>query len=92
MFDRLTLHGGAGSILWGHREAIALRSWSIAQDAQTKAWRLTGSTARIDAFQSRQRPLLFAAPRPQGFWLWQIETIDRLGPTTLVATLGPPER
>ncbi len=93
MFTSLTLHGGAGTILWGHREAVRLRSWRISQNQKSKQWTLKGTAERIDAFQSRQTPLLFSAPRDKGFWCWAIEKldVDTFG-LQVVARLGPPER
>lgn len=91
MFEHLTLRGGAGTVLWGYREAVSLRAWRIAQNKKTKVWTLTGTPTRVDAFQARQRPLWFSAPRPNGFWMWGIESLE-VGPTQIVARLGPPER
>lgn len=91
MFDRLVLHatGDSAAILWGYRQAVVLKSWQIAK--VKGKWTLRGAVQRVDAFQARQRPLLFTAPRPKGYWAWPIETLD-LGPSQLVATLGPPEQ
>lgn len=94
MIQNLRLHGGAGSILWGYREAILLRSWRITQDKKSKAWTLNGVTARVDAFQARQRPLLFTAPHQtsrNGFWAWPVEKLE-VGPGKIVAVLGQPVR
>jgi hypothetical protein len=90
MFQKLTLHGGAASLVLGYSTAVVLRSWRIAKD-DTGRWVLTGSIGRVDAFLSRQKPLLFTAPRDGGFWAWGVESIE-LGPTSLRAYLGPPER
>lgn len=92
MFDSLTIHGGAGSVLWGYRVAVELKSWRITRvKDEGGAWILRGTIARIDKFQARQAPLLFTAPRPNGFWAWPIDAID-IGETNLRAYLGPPER
>ena len=92
MFDSLTIHGGAGSVLWGYRVAVELTSWRITRVKDDGgAWILRGTIARIDKFQARQAPLLFTAPRPDGFWAWPIDAID-IGETSLRAHLGPPER
>ena len=92
MFDTLTIHGGAGSVLWGYRVAVELKSWRITRvKDEGGAWILRGTIARIDKFQARQAPLLFTAPRPNGFWAWPIDAID-IGETSLRAHLGPPER
>lgn len=92
MFDSLTIHGGAGSVLWGYRVAVELTSWKITRiKAEGGAWILRATIARIDKFHARQAPLLFTAPRPQGFWAWPIEAIA-IGETSLQASLGPPER
>lgn len=94
MFQSLTLHGGTASLLWGYRTAAALRSWRIAK--HDGKWLLTATIARADAFQLRQRPLLFTAPHEKGrdgWWAWGVESIE-VGPpyTSLRATLGPPEQ
>jgi hypothetical protein len=89
VFHSLTLHGGAGSLLWGYRVAVELKFWHIMK--LDGAWWLTGTIARVDKFQARQAPLLFTAPRDKGFWAWPIVSLD-LGDTNLRAQLGPPER
>ena len=92
MFDSLTVHGGAGSILWGYRVAVELTRWSVVRTkAEGGRWILSGTIARVEKFHARQAPLLFTAPRPGGFWAWPIDAID-IGETSLRATLGPPER
>lgn len=91
MFTSLVVRGGAANILWGYRSAVALTSWSIAKDKKTGTWTLRGAIDRIDAFQSRQRPLLFAAPRPGGHWAWPIVNLTIAG-QHVIATLGPPEQ
>jgi hypothetical protein len=92
VFDALTIRGGEGAILWGHRPAVVLASWRITRiKAEGGDWLLSATIARIDKFQSRQAPLLFTAPRPQGFWAWPIDAIE-IGETSLRAHLGPPER
>jgi hypothetical protein len=86
---QITLHGGTASILWGYHTAAELASWRIAQ--RRGQWVLTAAIRRADAFQLRQRPLLFTAPRDKGSWAWGIETIE-VGPTGVRATLGKPEQ
>lgn len=90
MFTSLTLHGLAASILWGYRPAVELTSWQIAK--REGQWTLTGVTARVDPFQARQKPLLFAAPRPQGFWAWPIDGVLQISEGRIMAKLGPPEQ
>lgn len=90
MFTTLTLRGTTASIVWGYRTAVELRSWD-AKKNQDGTWTLRGRLARVDSFQSKQKPLLFTAPRgDRGFWTWPVQTLT-LGPQSLVATLGPPE-
>lgn len=94
MFHRLTVRGGAGSILWGHRTAAVVRAWTIANTApagKPKVWRLAATVTRADAFQCRQRPLLFTAPRAKGMWCWGIESLELVG-MQIRAVLGPPEQ
>ena len=92
MFDALTIRGVAGSVLWGARVAVEVINWRITRiKAEGGAWVLHATIARIDKFQARQAPLLFTAPRPQGFWAWPVDAIE-IGETSLRAYLGPPER
>jgi hypothetical protein len=89
VFREITVHGGVGSILWGSRVAVALRTWRIVKVEQQ--WILSATIDRVDRFQARQAPLIFTAPRAAGFWCWPITALD-LGETSLRAHLGPPER
>lgn len=89
MIQNLTLHGGTASLLWGYRTAAVLKTWRIAK--REGKWTLTATIERVDAFQARQKPLLFTAPRAGGFWAWPIESLD-MGPNQLRAILGPPEQ
>lgn len=73
----------------GYRDAVVLKTWAIAKSEGH--WTLTAAIARVDPYLSRQRPLLFTAPRPGGFWAWPLVDLQ-LGPSQLVAKLGPPER
>jgi hypothetical protein len=92
VFQHLTLHGGAAALLWGHRTAAELSSWHIARTG-AGTWTLSATVARADAFQLRQKPLLFTAPRARGFWAWGVNAIEIAPPyRTLRATLGPPEQ
>ena len=92
MFNSLTIHGGVGSVLFGHLVAADLTDWRITRiKAEGGVWMLSATIARIDRFQARRAPLLFTAPRAGGFMAWPIEAID-LGETSLRARLGPPER
>ena len=92
MFDSLTIHGGAGALLYKSRVAIELTSWRIVRrKADGGQWILSATITRIDTFYARQTPLLFTAPKAGGFWAWPIAALD-LGDTSLRAHLGPPER
>ena len=91
MFTSLTIHGGAGSVLWGYRVAVELTAWKITRGQEEARWILRGTVARVDKFQARQAPLLFTAPRAGGFWAWPITSLT-VGESSLRATLGPPER
>jgi hypothetical protein len=94
VFRRLTIRGSTGAVLWGHRTAAVLGAWTIAkQDVPraTPVWQLAARVTRADAFQCRQRPLLFTAHRDKGQWCWSIASIDVVG-DALYAVLGPPEQ
>ena len=92
MFDHLTLHGAAATILWGYRPAAVLRSWRIAK--HEGQWLLAATLVRSEPFMCRQKGLLFTAPHEKGrdgFWAWQVLSLD-LGTQHLRARLGPPEQ
>jgi hypothetical protein len=72
------------------REAAALSSWRIAK-SETGEWILSGTLARVDLFQVRNKGLLFTAPRDKGFWSWPVLSIDVVG-MQLRARLGPPDQ
>jgi hypothetical protein len=94
VFRRLTIRGLAGAVLWGHRTAAVLGTWTIAKQEIPHApsvWHLAARVSRADAFQCRQRPLLFTAHRDKGQWCWAIESLDLAG-LELHAVLGPPEQ
>lgn len=91
MFDQLTVTGGAGSILFGHRVAVGLQSWRISRSRADPIWTLTATIAHVDKFQARQAPLLFTAPRAGGYWAWPVHQIS-IGATQLWAQLGSPEQ
>ena len=88
-YHRIQLRGTRGTLLWGYHEAAEFRSWRIWKDPQ-KGWQLSGVLARLDAFQARQRPLLFSAPRERGMWAWGVNSIKVNG-SAVRADLGEPE-
>ena len=87
MFEKLTIHGEAASLLWGYRTAATLSAWRITKDQQQ--WKLTATVQQMDAFQARQRPLLFSAPHEKGRWCWMVEELH-ISERQLTATLGQP--
>jgi hypothetical protein len=92
VFASLTITGGAGSVLWGHRVAVEVTRWRIRRvKADGGDWILSATIARIDKPYTRKAPLLFTAPRPGGFWYWPIDALE-IGETSLLGYLGPPER
>ncbi len=90
MLQRVTLRGTAGALLWGHRTAAQVQAWAIKK--RKHGWVLTATVGHADAFQCRQRPLLFSAPRGGGFWVWPLVAPPQIAGGTLVAELGPPEQ
>ena len=94
LFRRLTIRGDAGAVLWGCRTAAVLSTWTIAKVERPReppVWQLAARVTRADAFQCRQKPLLFTAFRDKGSWCWGIESLDVVG-TDLYAVLGHPEQ
>lgn len=90
MFTSVSLRGAEAEILWGYQKAVELKSWRIwkGKDGQ---WTLTGAVKRLDAFQSRQRNLVFTAPRDKGRWCWIVESLN-VASNQLIARLGQPEQ
>ena len=95
MFRALTIRGQAAAILWGYRQAATVTAWTVTK-ARTQGhppvWTLRATVTRSSAFELRQTPLLFSAPRIKGFWVWPIIGPPRIERETLTATLGPPEQ
>lgn len=89
MFTSVTLRGSAGALVLGYKDAVTLTTWTIAKTEGQ--WKLTALVKRVDPYLSRQRPLLFTAARPGGYWAWPLVDLQ-LGERGLIATLGPPER
>ena len=87
-YHRIRLRGERGSLLWGYHEAATFKSWRIWKGQGR--WQLSGRLAKSDAFQVRQRPLLFSAPRDRGMWAWGVERIEIKG-SEVRAYLGEPE-
>lgn len=95
MFRNLNLRGTRGSVLWGYRTAASVRGWMIQRRENKPIWILTAALERVDAFQLRQSPLLFTAPRGNaegnGFWCFPMEDVQ-IKNNRLHAKLGPPEQ
>jgi hypothetical protein len=91
VFDRLVIHGGRASLLWGYRPVAILTTWRIVK--APGAWTLSATLSRADAWQCQQaakyQELLFTAPRDRGRWCWQLVDVT-VGSTELRATLGEP--
>lgn len=85
----VTLRGLEATVVWGYRTAAVCRSWTIHRTPQGR-WTLQADLKRADAFQLRQQPLKFTAPRKGGYFCWPVVGVT-LGTHTLAATLGPPE-
>ena len=91
MFDRVTIHGGQASLLWGYRPVAVLTSYRITK-ADDGEWRLSATLTRADSWQCRQaakyQELLFSAP-VKAAGVWQLIDVN-VGTNELRATLGPP--
>lgn len=99
MFNRVRLRGDTGAILWGYREAAALKAWTIFYHRpdlrHDGRWTLTATFARVDKGHIRRRPLLFTAARAglKGLWCWSLKPDSiQIGETQMQAILGPPEQ
>jgi len=89
MFERITLHGESASLVFVYHTAAKLTAWQIQRAKDSTEWTLTARVAKSDAFQLRQRPLLFTAPHEKGFWRWEVNELH-LTEHGLRATLGQP--
>lgn len=89
MFTAVRLRGSAGALVLGYKDAVTLKAWAIARSEGK--WTLTAAVASVDPYLSRQRPLLFTAVGPSGYWAFPLIDLQ-LGERGLIATLGPPER
>lgn len=86
----LRIRGTVAEILWGYHVAAVLRTWSI--EKVGRQWMLSATLARVDAHyitKTANPRLMFSAPRPGGFWAWDVYALQR-GETRLIAKLGPP--
>jgi hypothetical protein len=94
VFRNLRLRGTAGSVLWGYRTVASVRHWTIVRKEDKPIWFLSASLERADAFQLRQTPLLFTAPRvgaKNGLWCFPLIDVQ-VANGQLRAKLGPPEQ
>jgi hypothetical protein len=92
MFDAITIHGAAASIVWGYHTAARLKTWSIAR--VNGHWTLSATIERAEPFMLRRSSLLFTAPHEgsrKGMWAWSISSVQ-IGGQSLIARLGPPEQ
>lgn len=90
------LRGREGSLLWGYRQAATVGEWSITKaqvpKGQPPRWQLCATVKQSDAFQLRQKPLLFSAPRDKGMWCWGVEGDVQIAGGKLIVQLGQPEQ
>jgi hypothetical protein len=89
MFERITLHGEQASLVWAYHTAATLRSWKVHRGQNSPDWKLTATVTSADLFQTRQRPLLFTAPREKGRFCWEVRELH-ISDRQLTATLGQP--
>ncbi len=88
MFHNLTLHGGTGAVLYHYHTAAVLTAWRIAK--RQNQWHLSATVSRADRFQCGQKGLHFTAPRDhQGFWCWEIQSLELVG-NQIRVLLGAP--
>ena len=95
MFNKLTVRGQRGALVWGAGEAARLGGWVASRPQRGHAWTLRASLAWSDSYRLKQVPLLFTAPRasrPAGLWCFPVIPQSlRITGTALTAQLGPPE-
>ena len=95
MFNRITVRGQRGSLLWGDGDAARLGPWVASRPERGHAWTLRASLTWHDSYRVQQVPLMFTAPRasrPAGLWCFPVIPKSlRITGGALVAQLGPPE-
>lgn len=94
--DRVVLHGGRASILYGWRPAAVLTWWRVVGTKAPDRWTLTGEIHWSDGPSCRKKGLIFTAPRDtsngSGMWAFGIESLEIAANGRLQARLGPPEQ
>jgi hypothetical protein len=83
-----TIRGPEAVIRWGYHSAVRLGSWTVDLDPTHRT--LTGRVMEADTFRAQQQPLTFVVSRPQGSWVFPVNTLHIAG-DELIATLGPQE-
>jgi hypothetical protein len=85
------IRGIVARITYGYGVAARVTNYALERQ-DDGVWRVRATIITFDAYQLRQRPLIFVAPHKDGEWRWPIKTLDvgeGLGPRELRATLGP---
>jgi hypothetical protein len=95
VFNKLTVRGHRGALLWGAGDAARVGAWSATRPERGRAWTLRASLTWSDSYRLKQLPLMFTAPRasrPAGLWCFPvIPNSVRITERALTAQLGQPE-
>jgi hypothetical protein len=83
-----TLTGVHGRIDYGYFPAATLEGFTVTRRSPT-AFVLRGTCIDANAFNLRQRPLVFVVPTQSGEWRWPVETVT-VANGRLAAQLGAP--
>jgi len=68
------VRGVHATITWSYYTAATVNGYSISRDT-AGAWRLRATVVSANAYNLRQRPLVFVATHAKGAWYWPIEEL-----------------
>lgn len=84
--NHVSMKGLSGAVRWAYHCAATVGPWTLVTDPTGST--LTAQVVSHDAFKVSQQPLTFVVARPNGQWIWPIESLQIAG-STLTARLGP---
>jgi len=86
----LSVRGVHATITWAYYTAAEINGYTITRDA-AGSWRLRATMIKANAYNLRQRPLVFVARHDKGAWYWPIrELVTAPDGLTVTARLTAP--
>lgn len=87
---QMAVRGVVARVEWGYFTAAKINNYSIRR-ARNGDLNLVATAVEVNAFNLRQRDLIFVAPHRKGEWRWKVRSLDLgegHGPRPLRAILG----